>query len=153
MLETELSSQAHGTADRLIRQGDALLAAAVNWTNLFEDKANGARSDPSALAAALDYARTGDYLTALKLDRLARCWPHLSVLDRTDGHNTPQGAFFFRVLSPSGCCEHYGHPNRGCRGWRSAVGLYILCACDLGLSNARCPQLFPVIPVWSPIRR
>lgn len=138
MLVTRLSSQANRTAGRLAQQGDALLAAAIDWPNLFEEKASSARSDRSALVAALDYARTGDYLTVSKLGRLARCGPHLSALDRRDD-STPQGAFLFRVLSPSGCCERCGHPNRGCRGWRSAVGLYILCACDSGLSNSRCP--------------
>ena len=38
-------------------QHDALLAAGVDERHLFEDKASGARSDRSGLAAALDYVR------------------------------------------------------------------------------------------------
>ena len=101
MLVTRLSSQANRTAGRLTQQGDALLAAVIDWPNLFEGKASGARSDQSALVAALDYARAGDYLTVSKLDRLVRCWPHLSTLDRRDD-STPQSAFLFRAFSPSG---------------------------------------------------
>ena len=40
-------------------QRDVLLAAGVDERHLFEDKASGARSDRSGLAAALNYMRTG----------------------------------------------------------------------------------------------
>ena len=45
--------------------------------HLFEDKASGARSDRSRLAAALDYVRAGDCLVVWKLDRLGRSLSHL----------------------------------------------------------------------------
>ena len=58
-------------------QRDALLAAGVDERHLFQDKASGARSDRSGLAAALDFVRAGDCLVVWKLDRLGRSLPHL----------------------------------------------------------------------------
>ena len=72
MLGARLSSRAKRTAGRLACRGDALHAAAIDWPNLFEEKAGGARSDRLAAAAALDYMRAGDYLTVSKLDHLVR---------------------------------------------------------------------------------
>ena len=93
-------------------QRDALLAAGVDERHLFEDKASGARSDRSGLAAALDYVRTGDCLVVWKLDRLGRSLPHLleivtglearevgfrSLTEQMDT-TTPHGAFLFSVF-------------------------------------------------------
>ena len=93
-------------------QRDALLAAGVDERHLFEDKASGARSDRSGLAAALDYVRAGDCLVVWKLDRLGRSLPHLleivtglearevgfrSLTEHMDT-TTPQGAFLFSVF-------------------------------------------------------
>ena len=93
-------------------QKDALLAAGVDERHLFEDKASGARSDRSGLAAALDYVRTGDCLVVWKLDRLGRSLPHLleivtglearevgfrSLTEQMDT-TTPHGAFLFSVF-------------------------------------------------------
>ena len=56
-------------------QRDALIAAGVDERHLFEDKASGARSDRSGLAAALGYVRAEDCLVVWKLDRLGRSLP------------------------------------------------------------------------------
>ena len=93
-------------------QRDALLGAGVDERHLFEDKASGARSDRSGLAAALDFVRAGDCLVVWKLDRLGRSLPHLleivtgleskqvgfrSLTEHMDT-TTPQGTFLFSVF-------------------------------------------------------
>ena len=95
-------------------QRDALLAAGVDERHLFEDKASGARSDRSGLAAALDFVRAGDCLVVWKLDRLGRSLSHL--LDIVTGLESKQG----RVPLPDGA-DGYDH-TAGCipvqRVWR-----------------------------------
>ncbi len=54
----------------LDQQHDALKAAGV--TRIFDDKASGARTDRPGLADLLDYAREGDTVTVVALDRLGR---------------------------------------------------------------------------------
>jgi DNA invertase Pin-like site-specific DNA recombinase len=58
-------------------QRDALLAAAVNPKQLYEDKASGAKDDRPHLAACLKALRSGDTLLVWKLDRLGRDLRHL----------------------------------------------------------------------------
>jgi len=60
-------STSHQTLDQ---QTGALKAAGVE--RIFEDKMSGARDDRPGLAALLDYAREGDTVTVVALDRLGR---------------------------------------------------------------------------------
>jgi DNA invertase Pin-like site-specific DNA recombinase len=60
-------STAHQTLDQ---QHDALRAAGVD--RIFDDKMSGAREDRPGLRALLDYAREGDTVTVVALDRLGR---------------------------------------------------------------------------------
>jgi DNA invertase Pin-like site-specific DNA recombinase len=62
----------------LDQQHDALTAAGC--TRIFTDKLSGVRDDRPGLAALLDYARTGDTVVVVALDRLGRS---LSGLIRT----------------------------------------------------------------------
>jgi DNA invertase Pin-like site-specific DNA recombinase len=54
----------------LDQQRDALEAAGVE--RIFDDKMSGSRDDRPGLAALLDYARPGDTVTVVALDRLGR---------------------------------------------------------------------------------
>lgn len=54
----------------LDQQHDALRAAGVE--RIFDDKMSGTRDDRPGLAALLDYAREGDTVTVVALDRLGR---------------------------------------------------------------------------------
>lgn len=60
-------STSHQTTDQ---QLDALTAAGVE--RVFTDVMSGARDDRPGLAALLDYARTGDTVVVVALDRLGR---------------------------------------------------------------------------------
>lgn len=60
-------STSHQTLDQ---QHDALNAAGVE--RVFTDKMSGARDDRPGLAALLDYAREGDTIVVVALDRLGR---------------------------------------------------------------------------------
>lgn len=60
-------STSHQTLDQ---QHDALGAAGVE--RIFDDVMSGARDDRPGLAALLDYAREGDTVTVVALDRLGR---------------------------------------------------------------------------------
>lgn len=68
-------STTHQTLDQ---QHDALNAAGVD--RIFDDKMSGRREDRPGLAALLDYAREGDTVTVVALDRLGRS---LSSMIRT----------------------------------------------------------------------
>lgn len=57
------------------QQRDALEAAGV--TRIFEDVMSGARSDRPGLKALLEYAREGDVITVVALDRLGRSMTHV----------------------------------------------------------------------------
>lgn len=67
-------------------QRDALLAAGVAASNLYEDQASGKKDDRPQLAACLKAMRSGDTLLVWKLDRLGRDLRHLvnTVHDLTE---------------------------------------------------------------------
>lgn len=56
----------------LDQQLDALRAAGVDPQRIYSDKMSGARDDRPGLKALLDYAREGDTITVVALDRLGR---------------------------------------------------------------------------------
>nr|WP_217432395.1 recombinase family protein [Pseudarthrobacter oxydans] len=58
-------------------QRDALLAAGIEQTSLYEDMASGKKDDRPHLAACLKALRHGDTLVVWKLDRLGRDLRHL----------------------------------------------------------------------------
>ena len=58
-------------------QHDALIAAGVDPSHLYEDQASGKREDRPSLASCLKALRHGDTLLVWKLDRLGRDLRHL----------------------------------------------------------------------------
>lgn len=58
-------------------QRDALIAAGVDLTHLYEDRASGKRGDRPGLTGCLKALRLGDTLIVWKLDRLGRDLRHL----------------------------------------------------------------------------
>jgi DNA invertase Pin-like site-specific DNA recombinase len=61
-------------------QVDALRAAGCE--KVFEETASGSRTDRPILAQALEFARSGDVITTVRLDRVARSLTHLiSIMD------------------------------------------------------------------------
>ena len=60
----------------LDQQLDALVAAGVDPEHIFVDKLSGARDDRPGLAELLRYARPGDTVVVVALDRLARSLSH-----------------------------------------------------------------------------
>lgn len=76
-------STSHQSLDQ---QHDALKAAGVG--RIFDDVMSGARDDRPGLAALLDYAREGDSVTVVALDRLGRS---LSGIIRTVDDLTTRG--------------------------------------------------------------
>jgi len=79
-------------------QRDALIAAGVPSSRLYEDQASGKQDDRPGLAACLKALREGDTLLVWKLDRLGRDLRHLvntihDLLERKIG---------FRVLAGQG---------------------------------------------------
>ena len=65
-------------SQNLDAQRDALVDAGCD--RIFEEIASGARTDRPVLAEAIDYARTGDTIVCMKLDRVARSLSHLTGL-------------------------------------------------------------------------
>ncbi len=61
-------------------QLDALRKAGCDETNIFIDKASGARSDRPGLDTCLAALQPGDTLVVWRLDRLGRSMPHLVLL-------------------------------------------------------------------------
>jgi DNA invertase Pin-like site-specific DNA recombinase len=76
-------------------QIDALTAAGCE--RVFVDIASGAKTDRPELRAVLAYARPGDRLTVVRLDRLGRSLPHL--IETVDGLG--RGGVEFRSLAES----------------------------------------------------
>ncbi|MCY4591619.1 MAG: recombinase family protein [Alphaproteobacteria bacterium] len=108
-------SKADGT-QAVDLQLDALLAAGVDRTQIYEDRASGARDDRPGLASCLKALRDSDVLVIWRLDRLGRSFAHLiatvtgleardvglrvltgegAMIDTT----TPQGRMLFRMFS------------------------------------------------------
>jgi DNA invertase Pin-like site-specific DNA recombinase len=79
-------------------QRDALLAAGVTSSQIYEDAASGKRDDRPGLAACLKALREGDTLVVWKLDRLGRDLRHLV---NTVHHLTARG-IGLRVLTGQG---------------------------------------------------
>jgi DNA invertase Pin-like site-specific DNA recombinase len=61
----------------LDQQRDELLARGIDPRHIYEDTISGARSKRPGLDALLAYARPGDTVTILRLDRLGRSVPHV----------------------------------------------------------------------------
>ncbi len=59
------------------QQVDALVAAGVVPSRVYSDVLSGARRDRPGLAALLDYARPGDTIVVVALDRLGRSLGHM----------------------------------------------------------------------------
>ncbi len=59
------------------QQIDALLEAGVDPARVYTDVLSGARRDRTGLAALLDYAREGDTIVVVALDRLGRSLTHV----------------------------------------------------------------------------
>lgn len=105
------------TDQDLTLQRDALAAAACE--RVFEDRASGAKADRPGLAQAQAYARRGDVLVVLKLDRLGRSMSHLiDTVRDLDGRGiglrslteqidttTPGGRLIFHVFGAPGQFE------------------------------------------------
>ncbi len=60
-------------------QRDALIAAGVDITHLYEDRSSGKRDDRPGLISCLKALRPGDTLIVWKLDRLGRDLRHLII--------------------------------------------------------------------------
>jgi DNA invertase Pin-like site-specific DNA recombinase len=58
-------------------QRDALVQAGVDPARIYEDVMSGARDDRPGLAALLSYAREGDEIVVVALDRLGRSLGHM----------------------------------------------------------------------------
>jgi len=94
-------------------QTDALLAAGVDLSSIWEDKLSGARADRPGLNALLAYAREGDVVVVWRLDRLGRSLSHIvqtvadlrargihvrSITDGADS-STPTGRMMIGLLA------------------------------------------------------
>jgi len=79
-------------------QRDALIAAGVKPSRLYEDEASGKKDDRPGLNACLKSLREGDTLFVWKLDRLGRNLRHLV----NTVHDLMERKIGFRVLSGQG---------------------------------------------------
>jgi DNA invertase Pin-like site-specific DNA recombinase len=79
-------------------QRDALAAAGIEPSHVYEDFASGKRDDRPGLVAALKALRTGDVLVAWKLDRLGRDLRHLVNLV----HELTERGVGLKILSGHG---------------------------------------------------
>ena len=79
-------------------QRDAMLAAGVDASHLYEDAASGKRDDRPGLAACLKALREGDTLVVWKLDRLGRNLHHLV----NTVHDLNKRGIGFKVLAGQG---------------------------------------------------
>jgi DNA invertase Pin-like site-specific DNA recombinase len=79
-------------------QRDALIAAGVERSHLYEDQASGKKDDRPGLEACLKALREGDTLIVWKLDRLGRNLRHLV----NTIHDLMERGICFRVLTGQG---------------------------------------------------
>ena len=79
-------------------QRDALIAAGVQRSHLYEDQASGKKDDRPGLEACLKALREGDTLIVWKLDRLGRNLRHLV----NPIHDLMERGICFRVLTGQG---------------------------------------------------
>src|SRR5438094_2963665 len=91
------SSKADGS-QVLDLQRDALIAAGVKRSHLYEDQASGKKDDRPGLEACLKALREGDTLIVWKLDRLGRNLRHLV----NTIHDLMERGICFRVLTGQG---------------------------------------------------
>lgn len=63
------------TGQSVVQQRDALLAVGIKLERIYEDTISGVKSKRPGLDALLDYAREGDSVTVVRLDRLGRTVP------------------------------------------------------------------------------
>ena len=82
------------TAQDLTRQIDAMRAAGVAEEHIYVDKRTGATMDRDGLAALLGFARPGDRINLLTLDRLGRNMRETLNLV----HDLTQRGIFLRTL-------------------------------------------------------
>jgi DNA invertase Pin-like site-specific DNA recombinase len=82
------------TAQDLTRQIDAMRAAGIAEERIFVDKRTGANMDRDGLTALLGFARTGDRISLLTLDRLGRNMRETLNLV----HDLTQRGIFLRTL-------------------------------------------------------
>lgn len=99
-------SKADGT-QALDLQRDALLAAGVEPSQLYEDHTSGKRDERPGLEACLKSLRPGDTLAAWKLDRLGRDLRHLVNL----AHELTGRGVGLRVLAGEGASIDTTTPN------------------------------------------
>ena len=79
-------------------QRDALIAAGIERSHLYEDQASGKKDDRPGLEACLKALREGDTLIVWKLDRLGRNLRHLV----NTIHDLMERGICFRVLTGQG---------------------------------------------------
>ena len=79
-------------------QRDALIAASIKRSHLYEDQASGKKDDRPGLEACLKALREGDTLIVWKLDRLGRNLRHLV----NTIHDLMERGICFRVLTGQG---------------------------------------------------
>ena len=82
------------TAQDLTRQIDAMRAAGIAEEHIYVDKRTGANMDRDGLTALLGFARTGDRINLLTLDRLGRNMRETLNLV----HDLTQRGIFLRTL-------------------------------------------------------
>jgi DNA invertase Pin-like site-specific DNA recombinase len=95
---TAPSTRRFSWVDPLDLQRDALIAAGVKPSRLYDDEASGKKDDRPGLNACLKSLREGDTLVVWKLDRLGRNLRHLV----NTVHDLMERKIGFRVLSGQG---------------------------------------------------
>jgi DNA invertase Pin-like site-specific DNA recombinase len=122
-------STTHQTLDR---QKDALNAQGVE--RIWDDKLSGVKSDRPGLTALLDYAREGDTITVVSLDRLGRSTLQvlstvkelqerkiaLRCIKEDINPDTAQGQFMLAVFAAMGALELAMIQERGAEAREAA---------------------------------
>ena len=80
-------------------QRDALIAAGVGRSHLYEDQASGKKDDRPGLEACLKALREGDTLIVWKLDRLGRNLRHLVNTIHDLDTTTASGRLVFGIFA------------------------------------------------------
>lgn len=90
----------------LDQQVDALTAAGVPTERIYVDKMSGARDDRDGLAGLMSYARAGDTVVVVALDRLGRT---LSGIVRTVAELTDRGVVLRSLRESIDTSTHVGN--------------------------------------------